>query len=49
MICKQHDEYLASFNLDHVHLVDTLPENGVQRINEKGPVVQGVQYELVSQ
>jgi cyclohexanone monooxygenase len=41
-----HDEYLAAFNLPHVHLVDCAEEGGVQLINEKGPVVQGQQYEL---
>ena len=46
--CKRptfHDEYLPTFNLDHVTLVDTAPL-GVQEINERGIVHNGVEYEL---
>ncbi len=46
--CKRptfHDEYLPSFNLPHVHLVDTAPR-GVQRINARGVVHDGVEYPL---
>ncbi|WP_419842760.1 flavin-containing monooxygenase [Candidatus Poriferisodalis sp.] len=46
--CKRptfHDEYLPTFNLDHVHLVDTAPM-GVQEINERGVVHDGVEYPL---
>ncbi len=46
--CKRptfHDEYLPTFNLPHVHLVDTAPR-GVQRINERGVVHEGVEYPL---
>ena len=46
--CKRptfHDEYLPSFNLPHVHLVDTAPV-GVSRINERGVVHDGVEYPL---
>ncbi len=46
--CKRptfHDEYLPTFNQDHVTLVDTAPL-GVQEINEKGVVHNGVQYDL---
>jgi cyclohexanone monooxygenase len=46
--CKRptfHDEFLPTFNLPHVHLVDTAPR-GVQRINEKGVVHDGVEYPL---
>jgi cyclohexanone monooxygenase len=46
--CKRptfHDEFLPTFNLPHVHLVDTAPR-GVQRINEKGVVHDGVEYAL---
>ncbi len=46
--CKRptfHDEYLPTFNLPHVHLVDTAP-TGVSKINEKGVVHDGVEYEL---
>jgi cyclohexanone monooxygenase len=44
--CKRptfHDEYLPSFNLPHVHLVDTAPR-GVGKINERGVVYDGVEY-----
>ncbi len=46
--CKRptfHDEYLPTFNLPHVHLVDTAPI-GVQEINERGVVHDGVEYPL---
>ncbi|MFN0091713.1 MAG: flavin-containing monooxygenase [Acidimicrobiales bacterium] len=46
--CKRptfHDEYLPTFNLPHVHLVDTAPL-GVTRINERGVVHDGVEYPL---
>ncbi|HUN58696.1 MAG TPA: NAD(P)/FAD-dependent oxidoreductase, partial [Candidatus Binataceae bacterium] len=46
--CKRptfHDEYLPTFNLPHVHLVDTAPL-GVTKINEKGVVHDGVEYPL---
>jgi len=46
--CKRptfHDEYLPTFNLDHVTLVDTAPL-GVQEINEAGIVHNGVDYPL---
>jgi cyclohexanone monooxygenase len=46
--CKRptfHDEYLPTFNLAHVHLVDTAPM-GVAEINERGVVHDGVQYDL---
>ncbi len=46
--CKRptfHDEYLPTFNLPHVHLVDVAPL-GVQEINERGVVHDGTQYEL---
>ena len=44
--CKRptfHDEYLPSFNLPHVHLVDTAP-GGVAEIDAKGVVHDGVAY-----
>lgn len=44
--CKRptfHDEYLPSFNLPHVHLVDTAPL-GVSEINARGVVHDGVEY-----
>jgi len=44
--CKRpcfHDEYLPSFNEPNVHLVDT-DGKGVELINERGPVVDGVEY-----
>ncbi len=46
--CKRptfHDEYLPTFNLPHVHLVDTAPL-GVREINERGVVHDGVEYHL---
>ena len=44
--CKRpcfHDEYLPAFNEPNVHLVDT-DGRGVERITERGPVVDGVEY-----
>jgi cyclohexanone monooxygenase len=46
--CKRptfHDDYLPTFNLPHVHLVDTAPM-GVRQINERGVVHDGVEYPL---
>jgi cation diffusion facilitator CzcD-associated flavoprotein CzcO len=46
--CKRptfHDEYLPTFNLPHVTLVDTAPR-GVSHINERGVVHDGVEYPL---
>jgi len=46
--CKRptfHDEFLPTFNLPHVKLVDTAP-SGVSKINEKGVVHNGVEYPL---
>ncbi len=46
--CKRptfHDEYLPTFNLPHVHLVDTAPR-GVSEIDERGVVHDGRHYEL---
>lgn len=46
--CKRpcfHDDYLATFNRDSVHLIDT-DGQGVDRITEKGVVVAGKEYEL---
>jgi cation diffusion facilitator CzcD-associated flavoprotein CzcO len=46
--CKRptfHDEYLPTFNLPHVTLVDTAPV-GVSRINANGVVHDGVEYKL---
>jgi cyclohexanone monooxygenase len=46
--CKRptfHDEYLPTFNLPHVHLVDTAPR-GVSEINERGIVHEGIEYPL---
>jgi cyclohexanone monooxygenase len=46
--CKRptfHDEYLRTFNLPHVTLVDTAPL-GVTQINEQGVVHDGKVYEL---
>ena len=44
--CKRptfHDEYLPTFNLPHVHLVDTAPK-GVSEINAQGVVHDGKEY-----
>jgi cyclohexanone monooxygenase len=44
--CKRptfHDEYLPTFNLPHVHLIDTAPF-GVNRINELGVIHDGIEY-----
>ena len=46
--CKRpcfHDDYLATFNLPGVTLVDT-DGRGVERITETGVVANGVEYEL---
>ena len=46
--CKRptfHDEYLPTFNMPHVHLVDTAPR-GVGSINERGVVHDGEEYPL---
>jgi cation diffusion facilitator CzcD-associated flavoprotein CzcO len=46
--CKRptfHDEYLPTFNRTNVTLVDVAPL-GVQEINERGVVHDGVQYDL---
>ena len=46
--CKRpcfHDEYLDAFNRTNVSLVDT-NGRGVDRISERGVVVDGVEYEL---
>ncbi|GAA2087775.1 MULTISPECIES: flavin-containing monooxygenase [Brevibacterium] len=45
-LCKRpgfHDEYLQSFNLPHVHLVDT-DGQGVERITRDGVVVNGEEH-----
>jgi len=47
-MCKRpcfHNEYLPSFNLPNVHLVDTHGK-GITQITEKGPVFEDKQYEL---
>jgi cyclohexanone monooxygenase len=46
--CKRptfHDEYLQSFNLPNVHLVDT-DGRGPDCINERGVVFDGTEYEV---
>jgi cyclohexanone monooxygenase len=46
--CKRpcfHDEYLQTYNLANVTLVDTQGK-GVERITEKGIVANGVEYEV---
>jgi cation diffusion facilitator CzcD-associated flavoprotein CzcO len=47
-LCKRpcfHDEYLQSYNLPNVHLVDT-DGKGVERIDETGVWVNGVHHDL---
>jgi cation diffusion facilitator CzcD-associated flavoprotein CzcO len=47
-MCKRpcfHNDYLPTFNLPSVHLVDTRGK-GVTQITAKGPLVDGRQYEL---
>ena len=47
-MCKRpcfHNDYLPTFNLPSVHLVDTHGK-GITQITEKGPVFDGQQYEL---
>ncbi len=46
-ICKRpcfHDEYLPAFNAPNITLIDC--PAGIERITEKGPVVDGQQYEV---
>ena len=46
-ICKRpcfHDEYLPAFNSANVTLIDC--PAGIERISERGPVVDGKQYEV---
>jgi cation diffusion facilitator CzcD-associated flavoprotein CzcO len=46
--CKRpcfHDDYLPTFNRPNVHLVDT-GGHGVERITERGVVVDGHEYEV---
>ena len=48
MFCKRptfNDDYLPTFNRPNVKLVDT-DGKGVERITEKGVVVNGVEYEV---
>ncbi len=47
-MCKRpcfHNEYLPSFNRPNVHLVDTHGK-GITEIGPKGPIFDGVEYEL---
>jgi cation diffusion facilitator CzcD-associated flavoprotein CzcO len=46
-LCKRpcfHDEYLLAFNNSNVTLIDC--PAGIERVTEKGPVVDGQQYEV---
>jgi cation diffusion facilitator CzcD-associated flavoprotein CzcO len=46
-LCKRpcfHDEYLDAFNRPNVTLVDC--PAGIERVSERGPVVDGTQYEV---
>ncbi|MPY93469.1 MAG: NAD(P)-binding protein [Acidimicrobiia bacterium] len=47
-MCKRpcfHNEYLPTFNLPNVHLVDTHGK-GITEVGEKGPVFGGKEYEV---
>ena len=47
--CKRptfHDDYLATFNRSNVELVDVSETKGVERITERGVVVNGKEYEV---
>lgn len=49
MGCKRpcsNDNFLETFNLPNVTLVDVSDQQGVERITEKGLVVNGVEYEV---
>jgi cation diffusion facilitator CzcD-associated flavoprotein CzcO len=48
LMCKRpcfHNEYLPTFNLPNVHLVDTKGK-GITEIGPKGPIFDGVEYEV---
>ena len=48
LMCKRpcfHNEYLPTFNLPNVHLVDTRGA-GITEIGPKGPIFDGVEYEV---
>ncbi|NEA99044.1 NAD(P)/FAD-dependent oxidoreductase [Streptomyces sp. SID13726] len=47
--CKRptfSDHYLQAFNRDNVTLVDTADTHGIERMTERGVVVEGTEYEL---
>ena len=47
--CKRptfNDEYLPTFNLPNVTLIDTSESQGVERITKNGVVANGVEYEV---
>jgi cation diffusion facilitator CzcD-associated flavoprotein CzcO len=49
LMCKRpclHDGYLETFNRPNVKLIDTSSFGGVERITEKGVVVDGKEYEV---
>jgi len=48
LMCKRpcfHNEYLPTYNRPNVHLVDTHGK-GITEIGEKGPIFDGVEYEV---
>ncbi len=48
LMCKRpcfHNEYLPTFNLPNVHLVDTRGQ-GITEIGPRGPIFDGVEYEV---
>ena len=47
--CKRptfNDEYLDTFNLENVELIDVSDSRGVERITERGVVANGIEYEV---
>ncbi len=47
--CKRptfNDEYLDTFNLENVELIDVSDSKGVERITERGVVANGIEYEV---
>jgi cyclohexanone monooxygenase len=48
-LCKRpcfNDEYLPTFNLPNVKLIDVSQSKGVERLTERGIVANGVEYEI---
>jgi cation diffusion facilitator CzcD-associated flavoprotein CzcO len=48
-MCKRplsNDDYLDTFNLPNVKLIDVAPTQGLEAMSEKGFIAQGVEYEI---